>query len=248
MSFDDAPNTAPKSGLHQPQAGSETVPEVGDERGLARHSPDRTLYGYSKDDPDPVLVWAKLLGVRTSDIITKGFGLAYLLGGPIDPSDYLVYNHRVLVTPSRRSPQPGRACTNPTTIRDGRNANGRKSSSLPPPDRRLARQTVPRDRARSTLIPCIPPMPSPTTPAKRSSCHICAARSVLATTTKKPSSAPKPPMASSPSPSSTNWASTASPSPPATREGGSGNGSPTKVLPAVRKTAPHWRLLEAAPY
>jgi prophage antirepressor-like protein len=52
--------------------------------------------GYSADDPDPVVVWAKLLGVRTSDVITKGFGVGYLLGGPIHPSDYLVHNHRVL--------------------------------------------------------------------------------------------------------------------------------------------------------
>jgi len=66
---------------------SEVLPAI---RRTGRYS------GYSKDDPDPVLVWAKLLGVRTSDIITKGFGVAYLLGGPIHPSDYLVYNHRVL--------------------------------------------------------------------------------------------------------------------------------------------------------
>jgi prophage antirepressor-like protein len=52
--------------------------------------------GYSADDPDPVVVWAKLLGVRTSDVVTKGFGVGYLLGGPIHPSDYLVHNHRVL--------------------------------------------------------------------------------------------------------------------------------------------------------
>ena len=52
--------------------------------------------GYSANDPDPVVVWAKLLGVRTSDVITKGFGVGYLLGGPIHPSDYLAHNHRVL--------------------------------------------------------------------------------------------------------------------------------------------------------
>ena len=52
--------------------------------------------GYSPNDPDPVVVWAKLLGVRTSDVITKGFGVGYLLGGPIHPSDYLAHNHRVL--------------------------------------------------------------------------------------------------------------------------------------------------------
>src|SRR5271165_6948820 len=66
---------------------SEVLPAIGR---TGRYS------GYSKDDPDPVLVWLKLLGVRTSHIITKGFGVAYLLGGPIHPSDYLVYNHRVL--------------------------------------------------------------------------------------------------------------------------------------------------------
>ena len=43
--------------------------------------------GYSGNDPDPVVVWAKLLGVRTSDVITKGFGVGYLRGGPIYPSD-----------------------------------------------------------------------------------------------------------------------------------------------------------------
>jgi BRO family, N-terminal domain len=52
--------------------------------------------GYSANDPDPVVVWAKLLGVRPSDVITKGFGVGYLLGGPIHPSDYLAHNHRVL--------------------------------------------------------------------------------------------------------------------------------------------------------
>ena len=52
--------------------------------------------GYSANDPDPVVVWAKLLSVRTSDVITKGFGVGYLLGGPIHPSDYLAHKHRVL--------------------------------------------------------------------------------------------------------------------------------------------------------
>ena len=52
--------------------------------------------GYSGNDPDPVVVWAKLPGVRPSDVITKGFGVGYLLGGPIHPSDYLAHNHRVL--------------------------------------------------------------------------------------------------------------------------------------------------------
>ena len=52
--------------------------------------------GYSEKDPDPIAVWSKLLGVRPSDVIAKGFGAAYLTGGPINPSDYLVHNHRVL--------------------------------------------------------------------------------------------------------------------------------------------------------
>jgi len=52
--------------------------------------------GYSSNDPDPVIVWAKLLGVRPSDVITKGFNVGYLVGGPLNPSDYLVHNHRVL--------------------------------------------------------------------------------------------------------------------------------------------------------
>ncbi len=52
--------------------------------------------GYSANDPDPVVVWAKLLGVRTSDVITKGFSVGYLLGGPIHPSVYLAHNHRLL--------------------------------------------------------------------------------------------------------------------------------------------------------
>jgi prophage antirepressor-like protein len=52
--------------------------------------------GYSEKDPDPITVWSKLLGVRPSDVIAKGFGAAYLTGGPINPSDYLVHNHRVL--------------------------------------------------------------------------------------------------------------------------------------------------------
>jgi len=52
--------------------------------------------GHSEKDPDPISVWAKLLGVRPSDVITKGFDASYLTGGPINPSDYLVHNHRVL--------------------------------------------------------------------------------------------------------------------------------------------------------
>ena len=52
--------------------------------------------GYSEKAPDPIAVWAKLLGVRPSDVITNGFDAAYLTGGPINPSDYLVHNHRVL--------------------------------------------------------------------------------------------------------------------------------------------------------
>jgi prophage antirepressor-like protein len=28
--------------------------------------------GYSENDPDPIIVWSKLLGVRPSDVITKG--------------------------------------------------------------------------------------------------------------------------------------------------------------------------------
>ena len=33
-----------------------------------------------------------------SDVITKGFDIGYLTGGPINPSDYLAHNHRVLFT------------------------------------------------------------------------------------------------------------------------------------------------------
>jgi len=51
--------------------------------------------GYSSNDPDPVIVWAKLLGVSSSDVITKGLNVGYLVGGPIHPSDYLVHNHRL---------------------------------------------------------------------------------------------------------------------------------------------------------
>jgi prophage antirepressor-like protein len=54
-------------------------------------------YGsYSDKDPDPVIVWSKHLGVRPSDIIAYGFDTAYLNAGPINPSDYLAHNHRVL--------------------------------------------------------------------------------------------------------------------------------------------------------
>ena len=54
-------------------------------------------YGsYSDKDPDPVIVWSKHLGVRPSDIIACGFDTAYLNAGPINPSDYLAHNHRVL--------------------------------------------------------------------------------------------------------------------------------------------------------
>jgi BRO family, N-terminal domain len=54
-------------------------------------------YGsYSDKDPDPVIVWSKHLGVRPADIIAYGFDTAYLNAGPINPSDYLAHNHRVL--------------------------------------------------------------------------------------------------------------------------------------------------------
>ena len=50
--------------------------------------------GYSANDPDPFVVWAKLLGVRTSDVITKGFGVGSLVtprmvrkGVRLQPSD-----------------------------------------------------------------------------------------------------------------------------------------------------------------
>jgi hypothetical protein len=52
--------------------------------------------GYSDKDPDPVIVWSKHLGVRPADIIAYGFDTAYLNAGPINPSDYLTHNHRVL--------------------------------------------------------------------------------------------------------------------------------------------------------
>jgi hypothetical protein len=52
--------------------------------------------GYSENEPDPVIVWSKHLGVRPSDIIAYGFDTAYLNAGPINPSDYLAHNHRVL--------------------------------------------------------------------------------------------------------------------------------------------------------
>ena len=69
---------------------------MGDERGPARDPQTGRYVGYSEKDPDPITVWAKLLGVRPSDVITNGFDAAYLTGGPINPSDYLVHNHRVL--------------------------------------------------------------------------------------------------------------------------------------------------------
>jgi hypothetical protein len=50
--------------------------------------------GYSENDPDPIIVWSKLLGVRPSDVITKGFDIGYLTGGPINPSDYLAHSLR----------------------------------------------------------------------------------------------------------------------------------------------------------
>jgi prophage antirepressor-like protein len=34
--------------------------------------------GYSENDPDPIIVWSKLLGIRSSDVITKGFDIGYL--------------------------------------------------------------------------------------------------------------------------------------------------------------------------
>lgn len=52
-------------------------------------------YG-SDQDPDPVIVWSKHLGVRPADVIAYGFDTAYLNGGPINPSEYLAHNHRVL--------------------------------------------------------------------------------------------------------------------------------------------------------
>jgi len=131
---------------------SEVLPAI---RRTGRYS------GYSKDDPDPVLVWAKLLGVRTSDIITKGFGVAYLLGGPIHPSDYLVYNHRVLchAVKAIASAWPGlhESDYDPRWSKCEWSEKEFASTSRSPTG------SFPRDRARSTLIPCIPPTPSPPT-------------------------------------------------------------------------------------
>jgi len=80
--------------------------------------------GYSSNDPDPVVVWAKLLGVKTSDVVTKGFGVGYLLGRPIHPSDYLVHNHRVLCHAVKRGfswpPAPHRRPSAPREQRDRR--------------------------------------------------------------------------------------------------------------------------------
>jgi BRO family, N-terminal domain len=68
----------------------------GDERGTPAIRQTGRYVGYSEKDPDPIIVWLKLLGVRPSDVITKGFDIGYLTGGPINPSDYLAHNHRVL--------------------------------------------------------------------------------------------------------------------------------------------------------
>ena len=109
--------------------------------------------GYSANDPDPVVVWAKLLGVRTSDVITKGFGVGYLLGGPIHPSDYLAHNHRVLchAVTGLASCWPGlhefRLRSALVTAR-----MVGKGVRLQPSDRRLARQSIPGSGQSPTLI------------------------------------------------------------------------------------------------
>ena len=84
---------------------------------------------YSENDPDPILVWSKLLGVRPSDVITKGFDIGYLTGGPINPSDYLAHNHRVLCYMVTGLSSSWEGCTRRTSIRVGRDANGRRDSS-----------------------------------------------------------------------------------------------------------------------
>jgi BRO family protein len=85
--------------------------------------------GYSENDPDPIIVWSKLLGVRPSDVITKGFGIGYLTGGPINPSDYLAHNHRVLCYMVTGLSSSWEGLHAQTSIRVGRDANGRRDSS-----------------------------------------------------------------------------------------------------------------------
>jgi prophage antirepressor-like protein len=77
----------PKAKLFRKWVTSQVLPAI---RQTGRY------VGYSENDPDPIIVWSKLLGVRPSDVISKGFGIGYLTGGPTNPSDYLAHNHRVL--------------------------------------------------------------------------------------------------------------------------------------------------------
>jgi hypothetical protein len=77
----------PKAKLFRKWVTSEVLPAI---RQTGRYG------SYSDKDPDPVIVWSKHLGVRPADIIAYGFDTAYLNAGPINPSDYLTHNHRVL--------------------------------------------------------------------------------------------------------------------------------------------------------
>ena len=116
--------------------------------------------GYSEKDPDPITVWAKLLGVRPSDVIAKGFGGAYLTGGPINPSDYLVpqppravppgHEPRVLLAgPARRRLRPALVQTRMVGATVHQTA----------PERRLARQPIPRHRKSTADLRRLTPPP-----------------------------------------------------------------------------------------
>jgi hypothetical protein len=80
---------------HDPQRRARRGSSDGGQN-LVRHRQTGRYVGYSENDPDPIIVWSKLLGVRPSDVVTKGFDIGYLTSGPLNPSDYLAHNHRVL--------------------------------------------------------------------------------------------------------------------------------------------------------
>jgi prophage antirepressor-like protein len=103
--------------------------------------------GYSENDPDPIIVWSKLLGVRPSDVITRGFGYRlsdrrshkpFRLPRPQPPRALLHGDGPLLLLggPARAGLRPALVATRMV------GATVRQAT----PDRRLARQPVPRNR------------------------------------------------------------------------------------------------------
>ena len=136
--------------LHQPQARGQTLPKVGDEPGSSRDPSNRPVGGYSDKDPDRS---SSGRSSSASEPPTSSPRVRCRLSqrGPIHPTDYLAHNHRVLCYAVTGLASCGRACTHLDYDPRGHAANGRRRVRRRAPDRRLARQAVPRNRQSPTL-------------------------------------------------------------------------------------------------